>query len=54
MVYKNLALVEWKKAVPELEDWSNQMVLDFCRWLDGKNIVTNKEETCNNAVIEKA
>ncbi len=53
MVYKNLALVEWKKTVPELADWSNQMVLDFCRWLDGKNIVTNKEESCNNAVIEK-
>jgi hypothetical protein len=30
MVYKNLALVEWKKTVPELADWSNQMVLDFC------------------------
>ena len=45
MVYKNLALVEWKKTVPELADWSNQMVLDFCRWLDSKNIVTNKEET---------
>lgn len=54
MVYKNLALVEWKKNVPELADWSNQLVLDFCRWLDGKNIVINKEEICNNAVIEKA
>lgn len=54
MVYKNLALVEWKKTVPELADWSNQMVLDFCRWLDGKNIKTNKEELCNNAVIEEA
>lgn len=54
MVYKNLALVKWKKTVPELADWSNQMVLDFCRWLDGKNIVINKEEICNNTVIEKA
>lgn len=54
MVYKNLALVEWKKTVPELADWSNQMVLDFCLWLNGKNIITNKEEICNSAVIEKA
>lgn len=54
MVDKNLALVEWKKTVPELADWSNQMVLDFCFWLNSKNIVTSKEEICNNAVIEKA
>ena len=54
MVYKNLALVEWKKTVPELADWSNQMVLDFCFWLNRKNIITNKEELCNNAAIEKA
>ena len=54
MVEKNLALVEWKKTVPELADWSNQMVLDFCLWLKGKNIITNKEEICNNAVIEEA
>lgn len=54
MVYKNLALVEWKKAVPELADWSNQMVLDFCRWLDDKNIVISKEEICNNVIIEEA
>ena len=45
MVYKNLALVEWKKTVPKLADWSNQMVLDFCRWFN-----RNKEEICNNAV----
>ena len=50
MVYKNLALVKWKKTVPELSDWSNQMVLDFCLWLSRKNIITNKEEI----VIEKA
>ena len=50
MVYKNLALVEWKKTVPELADWSNQMVLDFCFWLNRKNIITNKEEICNNIV----
>ena len=43
MVYKNLALVEWKKTVPELADWSNQMVLDFCLWLNRENIITNKE-----------
>ena len=54
MVYKNLALVEWKKTVPELADWSNQMVLDFCLWLNRKNIITNKEELCNNAVIKEA
>lgn len=54
MVDKNLALVEWKKTVPELADWSNQMVLDFCFWLDRKNIITNKEEISNNAVIENA
>ena len=36
MVYKNLALVEWKKTVPELADWSNQIVLDFCIWLKDK------------------
>ncbi|MCI9025196.1 MAG: hypothetical protein HFG92_12265 [Dorea sp.] len=54
MVYKNLALVEWKKTVPELADWSNQMVLDFCLWLSAKNIITNKEELDNNIVIEKA
>jgi predicted restriction endonuclease len=54
MVYKNLALVEWKKSVPELADWSNQIVLDFCIWLNSKNIVTNKDELCNNAVIGKA
>lgn len=53
MVYKNLALVGWKKTVPELADWSNQMVLNFCLWLNRKNIITNKEEICNNAVIEK-
>ena len=55
MVYKNLALVEWKKTVPELADWSNQMVLDFCLWLNRENIITNKEEICNNIVqkIEK-
>ena len=54
MVYKNLALVEWKKTVPKLAEWSNQMVLDFCFWLNRKNIITNKEKLCNNAVIEKA
>lgn len=54
MVDKNLALVEWKKTVPELADWSNQMVLDFCLWLKRKNIITNKEEISNNTVIEKA
>lgn len=54
MVYKNLTLVEWKKTVPALADWSNQMVLDFCRWLKKKNITTNREELCNNAVIEEA
>lgn len=53
-VYKNLDLVEWKKTVPELADWSNQMVLDFCFWLNRKNIITNKEELCNNALIEEA
>lgn len=52
MVDKNLALVEWKNTVPELAGWSNQMVLDFCFWLDRKNITTNKEEIYNNAVIE--
>lgn len=52
MIYKNLALVKWKKDVPELADWSNQMVLDFCLWLNDKNIVTNKEELCNNEAIE--
>lgn len=54
MVDKNLALVEWKKTVPELADWSNQMVLDFCFWLDRKNIITDKEEICYNTVIENA
>lgn len=54
MVYKNLKLVEWKKTVPELAGWTNQMVLDFCLWLNRKNIITNKEELCNNAVIEEA
>lgn len=54
MVYKNLALVEWKKTVPKLADWSNQIVFDFCRWLKSKNIITNKEDLCNNAVIEEA
>lgn len=54
MIEKNLALVEWKKTVPELANWSNQMVLDFCLWLKGRNIITNKEEICNNAVIKKA
>lgn len=49
MVYKNLALVKWKKTVPELADWSNQMVLDFCLWLNRENITTNREELCNNA-----
>ena len=29
------------------------MVLDFCLWLNSKNIITNKEESCNNTVIEK-
>lgn len=52
MVYKNLALVEWKKTVPELADWSNQIVLDFCLWLKRKDFVTNKEDACNSAVIE--
>lgn len=54
MVDKNLALVKWKKTVPELADWSNQMVLNFCMWLVDKNIITNKEELCNNEAIEKA
>lgn len=54
MVHKNLALVKWKKTVPELADWSNQMFLDFCLWLVDKNYVTSKEELCNNAVIEEA
>lgn len=53
MVDKNLALVEWKKTVPELADWSNQMVLDFCFWLNRNNIITNKEQLCNNTVIEE-
>ena len=53
MIYKNLDLVEWKKTVPELSDWSNQMVLDFCFWLNRKNIITNNEELCNNALIEE-
>lgn len=50
MIYKNLALVEWKKTVPELADWSNQMVLNFCIWLESKNLITSKEEI----IIEKA
>lgn len=54
MVEKNLALVEWKKTVPKLADWSNQMILDFCLWLNNKNIITNKEELCNNSIIEEA
>ena len=54
MVEKNLALVEWKKNVPALADWSNQMVLDFCIWLKGENKITNKEELCNTSVIEEA
>ena len=54
MVDKNLALVEWKKTVPELADWSNQMVLDFCFWLNRNNIITNKEELCNNTLIKEA
>lgn len=54
MVDKNLALVEWKKTVPELANWSNQMVLNFCFWLSRKNKITNKEELCNNAVVEEA
>lgn len=49
-IYKNLALVKWKKTVPELADWSNQMVLDFCDWLIRKNKITNKEELCINTV----
>ena len=53
MIDKNLALIEWKKTVPDLADWSNQMVLDFCLWLNSKKIITNKEEICNNTVIEK-
>lgn len=54
MVYKNLALVEWKKNEHELADWSNQMVLNFCFWLSRENKKINKEELCNNAVIEEA
>ena len=54
MVVKNLALVEWKKTVPALADWSNQMVLDFCIWLDDNDVTTNKEEICSNTTIEKA
>lgn len=53
MVYKNIALVKWKKTVPELADWSNQMVLDFCIWLCNQKIITNKEELCINAIIEE-
>ncbi len=53
MVEKNLTLVKWKKTMPELADWSNQILLDFCRWLKEKNINIDKEELCNNAVIEK-
>lgn len=49
-IYKNLDLVKWKKTVPELTDWSNQMVLDFCDWLIRKNKITNKEELCINTV----
>lgn len=52
MVYKNLELVKLKKTVPELSNWSNQMALDFCLWLNRKNIVTNKEELCNKTVID--
>lgn len=54
MVGLYLFVLTWKKTVPELADWSNQMVLDFCFWLDRKNIITNKEEISNNAVIENA
>ena len=54
MVHKNLALVEWKKNEPELADWSNQMVLNFCFWLSRENKKINKEEPCNNAIIEEA
>ena len=54
MVRKNLALVEWKKNVPALADWTNQMVIDFCFWLSRENMKTSKEELCNNAVIEEA
>lgn len=39
MVDKNLKLVEWKKTVPELADWTNQIVLDFgSRWFNAKVI----------------
>lgn len=54
MIDKNLRLVEWKKTVPKLANWSNQMVLDFCLWLKRKDITTNKEELCNDAIIEEA
>ena len=54
MVDKNLALVKWKKNVPALADWSNQMVLDFCIWLKDENKITNKEELYNTVVIEEA
>lgn len=54
MVKKNLALVEWKKTVPELADWSNHILLNFCSWLKDKNITTGKKEIYNNAVIEEA
>lgn len=37
MVDKNLKLVEWKKTVPELAGWTNQIVLDFgSRWFNAK------------------
>lgn len=54
MIYKNLDLVEWKNTVLELADWSNPMVLNFCLWLNGKNIETNREKLDSNTVIEKA
>lgn len=53
MIEKNLSVVEWKNTVPKLADWPNQMVLDFCRWLQAKNVTTNKDELSQEIVIEE-
>jgi len=33
MVFKNLALLEWKNSMSQIETWSNTIFMSFCDWL---------------------
>ncbi|MCR4635197.1 MAG: HNH endonuclease [Butyrivibrio sp.] len=38
LIYRNLALVNWKESVPEIRNWDNHVLMSFCDWLWRHNL----------------